>query len=137
MCKWLFRRSGEKQFKTWMNTTALENVSSNLKAFQVQFDVIITCHNGWICYIFHLIHCDKFKMLGEADDRSEKGERCYIFRNWHRIAKETIDDCSSTQHFIFKYKIYGLRTSFFLIKKKICTFTWILPFFRWKNTAQS
>lgn len=49
-------------------------------------------------------------MLREADDRTEKEERCYILRNGHKIAKETIYDCSYTQHFVFKYKIYWISS---------------------------
>lgn len=57
-------------------------------------------------------------MLGEADDRTEKEERCYIFRNRQRIAKETIHGCCSTQHFILKYKIYWISSRVFASLKK-------------------
>lgn len=56
--------------------------------------------------LYTVISRQYFKMLGEADNRTEKEERC-IFRNKHRVAKEIIYDCSPTQHFVLNIKYTG------------------------------
>lgn len=65
--------------------------------------------------IYAVISGQYFKVLGKSDDRNEKEEeRCYIFRNRHRVAKETMYDSSSTQHLNFKYKTYWVCSTVFI-----------------------